>query len=283
MDTTSLYQELDRQYGTGRPEKVEQYLLDKLKEGQAQADLANDTDLLIWAHNELGSLYRGLGRFELSEREFLRAIELLSGLEGEHREELAITYNNLGGSYRMAGRTDDALQVFQKAMDLYAGMDGFDEYGYASAFNNLALVYESLDQTATAIAYLVTALEQLKSRGLLLPVAISETNLALLLNKIGERDRALELLDKAEATFTTHFPGDYHQAALLAAQGSLQAAAGDAEAILSYQAAAEIIKAHYGESHEYQLMQKNIAILLERFGPGACKLNKAAGSEAVCE
>lgn len=283
MNFTDLYHALDQEYGKGQPEKVEAFLQARRAEGEALVAEQADAALLIWANSELGSLYRGLGRFADSERSFLGAIDLLSGLDDEHREELAITYNNLGGTYRMAGQSDAALDIFQKAMDLYAQLNDFDSYGYASAFNNLALVFEDLGRTPEAIAYLMTALEQLKERGLLLPVAISQTNLALFLHKIGQREHAAELLETAAATFATHFPGDYHQAALFAAQGSLQAAAGDPEALLSYQAAAEIIKAHYGESHEYQLMQKNIAILLERFGPGACKAKKSADGAVVCE
>lgn len=286
MDTAALYRELDALYGSGNPEKIEHFLLAKANEAESINDAAEAQDLLIWSKNELGSLYRGLGLFDDSEEAFLAAIASLSQLDGEHREELAISYNNLGGTYRMAQRNNDALASFQKAMALYQELDAFDAYGYASVFNNLALVYEQLGQSEQAIEYLLTALEQLQDRGLLLPVAISQTNLAILLNKIGQRERADELLALAAEIFETHFPGDYHQAALFAAKGSLQAADNDADALMSFQAAADIIKANYGESHEYQMMQKNIAILLERFGPGACKArpNGAEGeSGAVCE
>ncbi len=279
MDINKLYEELDQLYGKGEPEQVEAFLKSKKADGTVQATQEKKYDLLIWSSNELGSLYRGLGRFDDSEQAFLKAIEVLSTLEGDHREELAITYNNLGGTYRMAGRQNEALNEFKNAMDIYADLESFDVYGYASAFNNLALVYESQGQTSQAIEYLLVALENLQNRGMKLPVAISQTNLALLLQKIGQTERAKELLRLAEDTFAHDFPGDYHQAALFAAKGNLEAAEQNPDSILSFQNAAEIIKANYGESHEYQMMQKNIAILLERFGPGACKQN----TNEVCE
>lgn len=266
MDTKEIYRQLSAAYKSGNPENVERFLLSKVAEAASAPPESDALNLLIWSKNELGSLYRGEGRFDASEQAFLAAIEGLARLPGDHREELAITYNNLAGTYRMAHRNEDALATFQKAMTLYGELETFDAYGYASVFNNLALVYEQLGQTVQAIDYLETAYEKLQSRGLRLPVAISQTNIAMLLNKVGQRERATELLDMAEETFRTHYPGDYHQAALFAAKGSLQAQANNPAAIDSFLAAARIIKTIYGESHEYEMMMRNVAYLRERFG-----------------
>ncbi len=268
MDSETLFKELNALYGEGNPEKIERFLLSKVEESKS-ANTEDSLNLLIWAKSELGSLHRGQGRFTDSENDFLEAIDGLLTLPGEHREELAISYNNLAGTYRMAQRNQDALRTFQKAMAIYEELDYFDSYGYASVFNNLALVYEQMGQMEPAIEYLLTAYQKLQERGKLLPVAISQTNIAMMFNKIGERERADELLRQTEEIFSTNFPGDYHQAALFAAKGSLQAQDNNPEAVQSFESAAAIIKRIYGESHEYQMMQRNIAYLNERFGPGA--------------
>lgn len=282
MNIQALYEELDTLYGQGDPKRVLSFLKDK----KALAASLGSVDLVIWANNELGSLYRGMGLFDESEAAFLEAIAALSEAGDARAEELAISYNNLGGTYRMAGRQEEALHVFKKAMALYAALLDFDNYGYASTFNNLALVFLSLGQEQAALEYLSQAAVAMRARALFLPLAISLTNLSMVVQALGRLEEARAYLEEAEAIFASRFPGDYHQAACLAARGQLQAKAGDADSILSYQEAAEIIKSHYGESHEYQMMHKNIALLLKRFGPGACKFRGTADETregAVCE
>lgn len=279
FDVARANAELDRHYAEGGPQAVEAFLGEQL--ARAEEEGSSEGERGLWARNELGSFLRGAGRLDESAAAFRSVIDCLSACGPERAEELAIAYNNIGGTYRLAGRDAEALEAFEEGMRILSGLENFSSYTYASLLNNVALLLETKGRSADAEAYLRDAMRLMEARGQLLPLAISQTNLANIFLRRRSAREARPLLEAAEALFARHFAGDYHRAACFAVRGSLQAMENDPEAIASFREAARLIHRYYGPGAEYRMMEKNIDILLRRFGPPPCQRGECPDSGAA--
>jgi len=86
-----------------------------------------DDPLTAYEHNNLGVVYLKQGKFELAEREFIKAIK--------KKPEWSIPYFNMGNLYYTLNRYDEAESYYRKAIKI--------EPQNTDAINNLAyLLYE---------------------------------------------------------------------------------------------------------------------------------------------
>lgn len=90
--------------------------------------------------NELGSYYRGQGRYEVSERAFREALELLAQSRGTDSPDYATALNNLAGTHRLMGRLKEAEREFAACLTIYRETLGEGDILYAAGLNNLSLV-----------------------------------------------------------------------------------------------------------------------------------------------
>ena len=191
MDST-FYERLDRLYAEDA-RKVEDFLRREL----VGFEIAGDKPGLVAVHNELGSLYRGQGRYAESAREFQETIDLLEsmGLKGKKPHLTALL--NRAGTYRLDGRKEQAARDFERVLLLIDTSRGDPDALYikASAMNNLGLTYKDLGKLELAKKHVRDAMEQIAAlSGSRAEVASGQQNLAAICmaqNKYDEADQWL--------------------------------------------------------------------------------------------
>jgi len=262
MELESYLAQVDRAYETLRGPALE----DRLRELEAQSAAAFGEESREHASllSELGAFYRGQGRFEESERAFLRAMDLLA----EGTADWATAVNNLAGTHRMMKKLDEAEEEFTRAGDCYAATLGRDHVLYAATLNNRSLVCLERGKTDRAADYLRAASEILKG----LPEKVDEyasslCNLGALYDRQGRLDDADSTLREAVALFEGPLGTDTpHYHAALNTLGIVCCHRKDwAGAETAFRRAADAAKALYGEEHrEYAAICRHLAMARER-------------------
>ena len=263
-----FYKELDALYESGTPQQVEQFLSRKAEAyNNAQP---RHLDGYIAAMNELGSFYRGRGRFAESVEVFLRAKTMWEATSRKDDQSYAILLNNLAGTYRMDGENGKALSLYLQSLAIYENLSSYDAYSHASLLNNIALVYEQTGDTAKAIDYTQQAMEEMVD---LNPIAyaISSSNLASLLLREGKEEDAKAAVRQALNIFTQNqYEDDPHFAAALNVAAFLDVVENNyAGAIEKYRRAADITKSCNGENNDFITICMNLSKTCMRMGQAA--------------
>jgi len=202
--------------------------------------------------NELGSYYRGQGRYEASERAFREALELLAQSRGTDSPDYATALNNLAGTHRLMGRLKEAEREFAACLTLYRETLGEGHILYAAGLNNLSLVCldrGELERAAELQGRAARVLETMPDRRDELAAALC--NLGELRRRQGRPEeaercllRALELFQRELGVDTPH----YHAA--LNGLGGLCCEVGRyEEACRWFLAAAAAAEKLYGSEH----------------------------------
>lgn len=189
-----FFEQLDGVYRQGFPEAVEAFL----RESLCRAEAETDRELELAVRNELGSFFRGAGRYEESLSAFRRAEFLAGELRGRGSGAYATVLNNMAGTCRLLHRASEAESLFLRAMECYrqAGLEDSD--AYTSVLNNLSLVYRETGELGKAIDYLLRALKRLEGRGdRQAELAVTYNNLTTLYQAAGDRDKALLCVNRA--------------------------------------------------------------------------------------
>lgn len=163
--------------------------------------------------NELGSYYRGQGRYEESERTFREALELLAQSRGTDSPDYATALNNLAGTHRLMGRLEEAEREFAACLTLYRQTLGEGHILYAAGLNNLSLVcldLGDLERAAELQSRAARVLETMPDRRDELASALC--NLGELRRRQGRPEeaehcllRALELFQRELGVDTPHY------------------------------------------------------------------------------
>lgn len=255
MNLKSFYDTLDRKYLEEGQESVYHYLqstIDQHKTGTNQP-------LFIAANNELGSFFRGAGRYQESVQAFETAGSLIKDLAGESSIEYATNRNNIAGTYRLMGQYEKALELFSYVKSRYATLAGRNHYYYASALNNMALVYIQQKEYANAADCLKEALAIIRK----MPerqeeAAITLVNLYAVEKKEEYLKDALDIYEHLENK------GVHYSAALdmMGVHYYEQGNYADAEQCFR-KAMAEVYQ-YYGESEEYRKASKNLQMAIDK-------------------
>ena len=120
----TFYGELDECYLQGDLTAVERFLLECEKQARSKAHGRRDE--LIAVYNELGSFYRGVGRYAQSVAAFEKARTLAMTDLGKDCSQYATILNNMAGTYRLTGNHVKAISLFHEAAEVYrqSGMGG---------------------------------------------------------------------------------------------------------------------------------------------------------------
>ena len=180
-----FFEQLDGVYRQGFPEAVEAFL----RENLCRAETETDSELERAGWNELGSFFRGAGRYEESLSAFRRAEVMAGKLQGRDSGAYATVLNNMAGTCRLLHRASEAESLFLRAMECYqqAGLEDSD--AYTSVLNNLSLVYRETGELGKAIDYLLRALKRLEGCGdRRAELAITYNNLTTLYQAAGDRE-----------------------------------------------------------------------------------------------
>ena len=131
----TFYQNLEQYYAAGDVDQMERFLLET--EAQYRKNTAGAAEIGIAVYNELGSLYRGISRYDASISSFQHARQLVEKEIGTDSVQYATVLNNMAGTCRLMGHFDDALRLFHMAEQIYARAGEEQSYAYASVLNNM--------------------------------------------------------------------------------------------------------------------------------------------------
>ena len=255
---------VDEAYTSLSGQALEDRLLTLAKDAEAQFGPENPSFAAMLS--EVGSYYRGQGRYEASEEYYLRALSIIPPDTADRGTAL----NNLAGTRRLMGRQDQAEQDFLSALALLERTVGHEHVLYASALNNLSLLYLDRKQTDMAKRYLAQASDILSQ----LPdhpdeYASSLCNLAALELRTGRPEAAAPLLEEAIRLFENELGTDTpHYHTVLNSLGVARWQLGDFPGSESaFRKGLDAAASLYGEGHpEYEKLRAHLQQARERMG-----------------
>ena len=256
----NFYAQLDSLYAQGKQGEIEHFLKEKIKDCPC---LPCRNDLLVVAvYSELGSFYRGQGRFREAIEWFKAALQLISVHLGENTMEYATAMNNLAGAQRMNCQNDEAVMSFSEAMRIYEKLVGEKNYYYVSCVNNLSLLEinrQNYDRAEKLLLKALTALEG--KQELLQEKAITLCNLGTCALYRQNYDRAEQYLSHAEGIYRSFPKGQrVHLAAVCNSLGGIHYQRGNRdEAAKAYAEAKELTESFFGRSFEYAIACESLA------------------------
>lgn len=263
----TFYQNLDQYYAAGDIDQMERFLLET--EAQYRKNTAGAAQIGVAVYNELGSLYRGISRYDASISSFQHAKQLVEEEIGADSVQYATVLNNMAGTCRLMGHFDDALRLFHMAEQIYARAGEEQSYAYASVLNNMSLVYRELEDLQPAIDYLEKALEIIQTMpNTQQEIAITYNNLAAMYRQAGNTAKAMQCVDLAMQYFDQCCEQEnvHYAAGLNSLAGFLYAERDDERALELYQKSAQYTKRFFGENIEYGITCRNMYWVYERLG-----------------
>ena len=113
-------------------------------EEMARLNVGTDS-LLYWETlNNLGFIYKKLGRYDTALSYYQQAIHRAEANQAELTVEYGNYLNNLGALYRATGEYHKAQELYLKALEITEQTVGKDHKQYGICLNNLALCYKLL-------------------------------------------------------------------------------------------------------------------------------------------
>ena len=261
MDAGTAFARVDSAYETLRGPALEQALLAVTADAAAENGLRSRVYAAMCS--ELGGYYRGQARYEESEREFLKALDILRVDPGEDSPDCTTAMNNLAGTYRVMKKYDAAEQLFLHCLESYEKALGKGHVLYAATLNNLALLCldrGDLDRAAELLAQsseILAALPECADE-----YAASLCNRGALLLRLRRPAEALPLLTEAIGLFETELGTDTpHYHAAYHSRGLAHSALGDHTAAAEdFAAALRAAEALYGPEHpEAAVIRRSLA------------------------
>lgn len=110
-------------------------------------------------YNNIGMLYKYLGKYELAEKLYFKAIEIDKKFYGELHLEYASSCNNLGLLYKEQGKYTQAEPLLLVAQKVFEKIKGTNSKEYSTSLNNLALLYQAQGKLDIAEDFFIRALE----------------------------------------------------------------------------------------------------------------------------
>lgn len=115
--------------------------------------------------NNLAYLKKSQGDMDGAENAFLKALEIMHRVLGQHHDETASVCNNLGALYLQSGYYEQAREMHLMALDARRKLFGDQHIDTAQSFNNLALALIKTGDPAVAKRHFESAIDALESWG----------------------------------------------------------------------------------------------------------------------
>lgn len=163
------------------------------------AQKLNYSDSINEFNNNLGILYRNMGRYEDAAKLLKIALEDDLKNLGEEHPNVAVRQSNLANIYGSMGRYKEAIDLLDTALNFAKKNLGEGHPDVATRQSNLAIVYRKMGRYEDASNLLGMALaSNLKNFGKGHPsVATNQSNLAVVFQKMGRYENAADLLENA--------------------------------------------------------------------------------------
>ncbi len=256
MDMERILQELDVLFATYQMDKVEGYL-----EGQmAEAARAGDDNSMITLLNEMIGYLRDVSKYEKCCKYCDKLLALLEKKQLQGSIPYATSLLNIANAYRAAGRLAESMTNYKTVMLIYQSQLEDDDFRFASLYNNMSLLYQEMQDYEMAVDCLQKALSiAQKYENARIETAVTHTNLAVSLLKLGRYEEAMPHLRAAFSIFEMDEQKDFHYSGALSAMGEAQYMAGNLEESARYYklALAEIEK-NTGRSQAYEIVSQNL-------------------------
>lgn len=299
FDINKFYEDLDAHYARYDNAATEQFLKDSLAESEefmiipsscSSCDdhcdrtgeekyeqlsdrekewIINCSDTRIAILNEMACFYRGISQWDKSIAAFEAVKEELENRGLQNNSAYAVVILNMAGAYRLMGKFDDALAAFKNAEAILLASKNTTDYEFAGLYNNTGLVYQDIGQLANAAECFEKALTYLEK----VPdneaeVATNRANLAVTYYNSGNKEKALDCLNKSIEIFDTldgglnpHYAGALNtKAVMLFSAGSYK------EAADTFITSIEKTKLIFGENKEYAIGCRNAAQAFAQLG-----------------
>lgn len=256
MDIEEILRELDDLFTLHDMKKVEAFLLQKTAEASAMRDYGAMITLL----NESIGHYRETGEFEKSISCCRQVLELMQQLGLQGSVEYATTLLNVANACRAAGLLRESMTYYEEVRRIYDKKLSSYDFRYASLFNNMSLLFQEMGDFESACDCLERALGiALRYPQARVEVAVTYTNLATSLLRLGRWEEAMEHLKKAFVIFEEDEEKDYHYSAALSAMGEAKYMAGELEESAAYyRRALYEIERNVGKNKAYEITLQNL-------------------------
>ncbi len=202
--------------------------------------------------SRVADVYSSLGIYSKAETAFLKAIEMLTIVEGENSLNTINSIINLSSLYRNQGRYPEAEELLLSAIAvLKVSTEKDAAKNYATALNNLALVQQTLSQYNEAESSLKEVLElDKKNYGVKHPYyAATLSNLSLTLFDMGRKTEAEALLMQSLQILQDSTANQFSYAVKLNNLANIYRSEGDGtKAVPLYEEAKTVFKKKVGES-----------------------------------
>ncbi len=171
------------------------YLTDSQKalDAYQKAIAINPDNIVAW--NQLGLIYKRLGRLDKAAEAYNHVLELA----GADESLQAAAYGNLGTIYQTRGELDKAEEYHLKALKIDKAL-GRQE-GIAPDYGNLGLIYRTRGELDKAEEFLLKSLKINEALGRREGMAKQYGNLGLIYGTRGELGRACQYWKKSVAIF----------------------------------------------------------------------------------
>lgn len=273
-----FYAALDDCYAQGDQVRTERFLLD------AAAQSGRDGSRAIAVYNELGSFYRGVGRYGQSLRMFEQARRLTAEQLGTACTQYATVLNNIAGAYRLTGAYDKAIELFRQAIAVYCREEERQSYAYASVLGNLSLAYRETGRIEQAIGCLQQSLALIEQMpGCEQEIAVAYNNLTALYHAAGDETNAMQCLHRALHAFEQCADEqNVHYAAGLNSLAAYLCTAGAYEQALAvYRRSLGYTKRFFGENVEFGLTCQNMCWVYKKMKRWERAVESLAHAQAI--
>lgn len=196
-----------------------------------------DQAKIATALNDMGHLYRDLGKYQECFDYVWRAMEIRKKVLTEDDPDLAMSYNNVGVAYYHLGKYQEYLEYAKKALELRKRILPEDHLDLAMSYDNVGAAYHAMGRNQQALEYKEQALAICLR---VLPpdhpdVALSYDSVGTTYHAMGKHQQALEYQEKALEIRRRVLPPDHPDVAYsYASVGATYHAMGNYEQALEY-------------------------------------------------
>lgn len=256
MDIAVILKHLDELLNDCKLDEAGKFLSESLNEAFCVEDYMS----AITLYNEQIGFFRDCGMFDKAIDSCENVIVLIYKCHLENTVEHATTLLNVANAYRAAGKHDKSFEAYRKVKEIYDNIENIDLSLYASYYNNLSLLYQETENWVKSCECQHKALDIVEKQGNIQRIAISKTNLAVTLIRLGKMQEAEIYLNEANEYFAGLTPSDFHYSAALSAMGDVMYYNKKYEdAIRYYEMARSETELHMGKNNFYDIITENIA------------------------
>ena len=257
MDIQKILKQLDELLNESKLDEAEKYLSEMIEKSLENKDYNS----VITLYNEQIGFFRDCGRFSEAIDSCGKVLEIMDKCGLKDTKEYAVTLLNAANAYRASGKYEKSFEAYDKVKSIFDENSDVDAELYASYFNNISLLYQQIENYEKAAKCQKKALEIVEKSGNNQKIAISKTNLAVSLVKLGKISEAEIFADKALEYFTGLSPSDFHYSAALSAKGDIKFKQNDFEsAVKYYSMALSETELHMGKNNFYDIILENLKL-----------------------